>query len=796
MVTETSKKTALADRMKTVCCCQILGAVIFAIGLAVGIVIGLFVNHGQNRIFQSHNIVSMERQVSQCPTRNPIIHLDYESSIFAPLTIREMIQVAQILLKQSIILSLNEPTRLTQNFITSMYLHPPTKAIALAYLDNGGPSVGRYAKVHVQRGSASPPDIMEYKVGPLGDNKANITQLTKEGDIHFNSRPYEKVEITNLKNAIAKDMNILAPLIAESFDGAMYPRDLTAFFFNGAAGFRAEERDTRFVIGFWGFKNKVDLFHLLPLSGTIHSPGTDTSRWYTHMFYYLNQGPYRNASELMESYRHNKIRKIKLPDGYRDTTRDRIFPKRDERKPLRNFSHRPGSRSYEPDGARYTVAGSKIRWMGWEFDISAGQMRGVSLFDIRFKRERIIYELSSSETVVTYANDDSAQNGIIYTDASFGLLSGHPIMILRDVDCPQYATILNTTYWSSATQKPGQYQSICIFEADGQEPLWRHNDYSFAAGLRNRYLVVRVPTAVGNYDYIFEYHFYLDGKLYTTVSATGYIHTTFWDVQSPHMGSDKTKTPFGYRVSDYSMGAIHDHTFGFKVDMDVISMSNTFKVIKWRAGNILDAFRTQVNIQEQPPYFAYNQTRYIEWETLQQEREMQLSYDDQTFWIVVNDKEKNKWGVERGYQIAPLKTAAQTLTEAHPAMRALSFTKYHCAVTKRKEDEQHLTSTYDINRLENPKGHLDLMLDNESIIDQDLVTWVTVGFLHVPTSEDVPMTTKVATGFLLKPFNFFDNTASFDMPEYYESADHKDYTHEPEAEACHEAKYRKFCKYC
>ncbi|KAL3858668.1 hypothetical protein ACJMK2_008930 [Sinanodonta woodiana] len=794
MVTESSKKTTLADRLKTVGCCQIIGAVIFALGLVVGLVIGLYVH--QNRIFQSHNIGSTVRPVSQCPSTNPVIHLDFESSLFAPLTVREMTQVAQILLNESIIMSLDEPTGLTQNFITSMYLHPPLKAMALKYLDDDGPNVGRYAKVHVQRGATSPPDVMEYKVGPLGGNKATITPLTKAGDIHFNARPYEKVEIANLNNAIKKDMHILASLIAESFDGAVYPRDITAFFFNGAAGFRAEERETRFVIGFWGFENKIDLFHLLPLSGTIHSPGTDTSQWYTHTFYYLNQGPYKNASELMDSYRRNNIRKIKLSDGYKDTTRNRLFPKRDDRKPRRNFSHRQGSISYQPDGARYTIAGSKISWMGWEFYLSASQMRGLSLFDIRFKGDRVVYELSSNEVVVTYANDGSAQNGIIYTDASFGLLSGHPVTILRDVDCPQYATVLNTTFWSSATQKPGQYQSICIFEADGQEPLWRHNDDSFAAGLRNRYLVVRMPTAVGNYDYIFEYHFYLDGNLYTTVSATGYIHTAFWDAHNPHIGNDKTKTPFGYRVSDYSMGAIHDHTFGFKVDMDVISTSNTFKLIRWRAGSILDAFKTQVDIQEQPPYFVYNQTRYIEWETLQRERGMKLSYDEQNVWIVVNDKEKNKWGVERGYQIAPMKTAAQTLTEAHPALSALSFTKYHCAVTKRKEDEQYLTSTYDINRMANPKGHLDLMLDNESIIDQDLVTWVTVGFVHVPTSEDVPMTTSVKTGFLLRPFNFFDNTAVFDMPEYYESADHKDYTHEPEAEACYEAKYRKFCKYC
>ncbi|KAL3842687.1 hypothetical protein ACJMK2_020675 [Sinanodonta woodiana] len=794
MVAETAQKSAISNRIAKICCCQFLGALIFAIGLAVGLTIGIYVYHGNKR-----ESFSLEQQTPQCPTRNPIIDLDYESSVFAPLTTREMVQAAHSLLNQSVVSSLDAAIDLRQNFILCMYLHAPEKVKVINYLDNGGPKVGRYAKVYVQRGAASPPDVMAYKVGPLGSETPTVTPITKEGDIHFNARTYDTVELAYYDKLVKKDMDILAPLMAESFDGAVYPRDLYIFYFNGPPGYRAEERETRFVVGFSGFddKNDMDLFHLLPLSGTIHCPGTNSSEWYTYSFYYLNQGPYQSSSKLMEAYSHGRMRKVKLFKGFRETIKSRVFPIRDERKPLRNFAHQPGSKSYQPDGPRYTVSGTKVRWMDWQFHIGAGQMRGPSLFDVRFQGERIVYELSSSEIVVTYASDTSAQNGIIYTDASYGLLGGDfPTLILKDTDCPHYATVLNTSYWSSSTQTPGQLQSICIFEVDGQEPLWRHNSISFAAGLRNRFLIVRVPTVVGNYDYIYEFKFQMDGKMFTTVSATGYIQAAFWDADNPHVGSDKTKSPFGYRVSDYAMGPIHDHTFGFKVDMDIISSSNTFKLINWKAGSILEALNTQVNIQEAPSYFVYNQTRFIKWETLRQEKGLKLNYDDQKFWTVVNEKEKNKWGVERGFQIVPLHTAAQTLTEAHPAMKALSFTKYHCAVTKRKEEEQHLTSMHDINRILDPKGHLDLMLDKEGIVNEDLVTWLTVGFLHVPSSEDVPMTTKVQTGFMLKPFNFFDRTASFDMPEYFESSNHEKDDHEPAPETCYEEKYKKFCKYC
>lgn len=45
---------------------------------------------------------------------------------------------------------------------------------------------------------------------------------------------------------------------------------------------------------------------------------------------------------------------------------------------------------------------------------------------------------------------------------------------------------------------------------------------------------------------------------------------------------------------------------------------------------------------------------------------------------------------------------------------------------------------------------------------QDLVAWVTVGFLHVPHAEDIPNTATPgnAVGFFLRPFNFFDEDPS------------------------------------
>jgi len=131
----------------------------------------------------------------------------------------------------------------------------------------------------------------------------------------------------------------------------------------------------------------------------------------------------------------------------------------------------------------------------------------------------------------------------------------------------------------------------------------------------------------------------------------------------------------------------------------------------------------------------------------------------------------------------------------HPLLGALSFTKYHCAVTKRKEEEQTLTNIYDVNRMDNPQQNLDKQINGDNIVNEDIVNWVTVGFLHIPTSEDMPMTSRVQTGFLLKPFNFFDRTASFDMPQHTETLDNTLRESEPAFDQCAEPQ-SKYCRFC
>jgi len=103
---------------------------------------------------------------------------------------------------------------------------------------------------------------------------------------------------------------------------------------------------------------------------------------------------------------------------------------------------------------------------------------------------------------------------------------------------------------------------------------------------------------------------------------------------------------------------------------------------------------------------------------------------------------------------------------SHPMMIGLTHSKYSCAVTKQKDTEHYISfSQYDATTFNKPLKTLDHYLNSENIVDEDVVNWLSLRFLHIPTSEDFPVTTRIQRGFSLIPFNFFDTTPTFDMPQ-------------------------------
>ncbi|XP_033926127.1 membrane primary amine oxidase isoform X3 [Melopsittacus undulatus] len=119
---------------------------------------------------------------------------------------------------------------------------------------------------------------------------------------------------------------------------------------------------------------------------------------------------------------------------------------------------------------------------------------------------------------------------------------------------------------------------------------------------------------------------------------------------------------------------------------------------------------------------------------------------------------KNKWGHQRGYRIQVTSSAGDHVPEGSSMERAISWTRYQLAVTRRKEEEPTSTSIYNQNDPWTPTVAFADFINNETITNEDLVAWITAGFLHIPHSEDIPNTVTVgnSVGFLLRPYNYYD----------------------------------------
>lgn len=705
-----------------------------------------------------------EQNCQKCPKRNPVEQVENENmSPFAPLSEYEMAYVLKILslkgyASSSSVFASNRPAY--------MYLMITEKDKILDYLDKNKTFPGRYAKVLVVRGRHD--DVMEYKVGPLNRNTSDvkIEPLRKDGEIHFNSRPYDSAEYPMINNVLSRHFRAINTLLQNSFDGATFP---TTIRLNYGLMPSNDVNDRKSTVYLFLHAGGYSTVRILPVTCIIHHPGINTREWYASDFYYASQGPFKSGQELMDAYKAGTLRNITFPPYYRTLHQHELDLVRNNSEPIREYSDLPPPRTYVPKGARYSIKGHQVKWMDWEFDFTSNQMRGPAVFDVRFKKKRIAYEISLQDVTLLYSSQTNGAGPTVLSDTQFLLGNFNPPRL--GLDCPDHGSILYASKF--LYQSPKVIPAACVFEADGQKPLWRHK----SSGLTDHHLILRVSMSLGNYDYAMDFKFQLDGSLETLLYASGFLFGATWDPDDPYLDDEKSATPFGYRILDYLIGPIHDHNYLFKIDLDIEGRNNSFETRHWRAGSTLEAFQSRANVTEKPGYFYFNNTRYVEYEMLENESSFLINPSQPKQWSVVNENERNIWGNIRGYRIIPYTSSAEILQD-HTMLNAWDHLNFTFAVTKHKIAEEHgTTSWYDLQNPAHPFGGVGRMLNNENVRGEDLVVWMNHKFMHIPSAEDLPMTLSVPGGFVIKPYNYFDRTPVFDVQSHYDTND--PYTLEP-----------------
>lgn len=656
---------------------------------------------------------------------------DERSLVFADLTRDEYLQVQQYMLKQKDLdISTNQITKPSENFLFLIDLSLPKKAEALAYLDGKGAKPIRKATVVVFHGAQG--YIKEYVVWPL-PNPTDHKDVTKERynvELPITARTVTIGEYALVFQFLEGVFNKLEKLMKESFD-VDKDKSLNAFE-QMPRGVRSGDRKT------WiSFFRDVSGLYIQPVGFEVllNHESVNASEWKVEQVSYNGQY-FLTVDELKKKYDAGNITKIVYKES----------PDYGSLKPKHKHLQ-VGPQLFNADGKRYSISNNNVLYLEWSFAFGLSSLTGMRVFDVRFKDERIIYELSVQEAMSVYGSQTPGMILTKFLDSSIGI-GRFAHELVRGVDCPYEATYVDTYRYIDVPVPVRFRNSICVFEHNMGQPLRRHfsdffhNSYG---GMVNSALVFRTITAIGNYDYMWDFIFYQSGSVEAKVHATGYISSSYLV---------KGNLMYGHQVAENVLGNIHTHFINFKVDLDVLGVNNYFQTKDMEYHNT--SLPWMVDHYAMIPRLVEKQ--------LKTEQEAALRYGIKTpRYLHIASNRTNRWGHNRSYRLQVYSFTGDHLPESEAEEKAMSWARYKVAITKHKDSEQTSSSLYSQNNIWTPAVDFSKYIeDNESIENEDLVAWVTAGFLHIPHAEDIPNTVTVGNGggVLLRPHNYFDEDPS------------------------------------
>ena len=630
------------------------------------------------------------------------------------------------------------------SYIYMIQLFIPDKAEVTEYLDRNGDKPDRVAKAIVIRGDLSPPGVEEYIVYPLPAPKKYKKYRNpsfRRYPIPYTSRPTDTADYNYLFGSFADNITEqLYPLLMESY-GLCYHnctqgKNCLVIFDVAPRAYKSGERKS----WVWFFPDVEGYYiHPLGLEILIDHKSSNVDEWFIEKVVYNGQA-FDSITSLMKQYHSRTLRLIQKHDHKESPTYSAY-------KSRTSFPDKPtqGPKFYEPEGKRFKVNGQSVKYNKWEFSFHVNPFIGLQIFNSKFGGERIAYELGLQEVLVFYSGYGPAQSVTNYYDS--GWLIGVDCMeLVRGVDCPETAVFIDT-YTMGKTSK----NSICIFENNGAIPMRRHyannfeGGYDFYGGLTDYHLVIRTMANVWNYDYVFDYIFYNNGAIEVKASATGYVQATFGLPQEKKYGSF---------IHDQVMADLHLHIFNYKVDLDIAGEKNRFST--WNLG--VAPFTD--------PWVDGKISQKMVIKKLLQNMESKTSVVDTNllqYHLIHNSNAKNKYGAERAYRILNKAPVLNIISESD-IFEAAKWSKYPIIVTKRNDTERQSSSLYAQNDPWNPVLDFEDYINGDSLVDEDLVAWVTMGTHHIPGTEDVPSTptTWNQYSFFLTPHNYFDECPSRD----------------------------------
>ncbi|KAI8767863.1 amine oxidase [copper-containing] [Biomphalaria glabrata] len=649
---------------------------------------------------------------------------------------------------------------LSSSYIFMMDLFLPKKADVLNYLNGTiATDLNRSARVIMFRGDKIPAVVEEWKCGPLQNiyscQLLSSTETSTKNPVEFSLRPITELEIgsSGLKSLLKTIDSEIGTILQESYNATFttcsQAKDCLTLYVSPVGSQLVNDVNQRNVWIFPTYNVPYYLLHPLGLGILCQLNGVDSTKWSHSKVWYSGQ-LYNSIGEFKTAYNSNSngIIKIKLTRPAQTDTLFSTLNRRGDAQPVN--PQRPPS-SVEPDGIRYSLKNRRVTYLNWAFNFRMSSISGPALYDVRFKGERIAYEIALSEFAAFYSgNSPWPQTSDYVESASVAGLQYRSLV--PGGDCPDTATLINQTFYNQYGDSPSvSYITFCLFEHNNGLPLRRHLSYtvregSFYGGMLDSALVLRTALTVVNYDYIVDFIFHQNGVLETRLMASGYIQTSYYR---------EAERPYGFRLGENILGNLHHHLVNFKIDLDIVGTSNRYQT--------LDIMQDLVKRSDDSTKDFYQNKIVRTLKNTEGEAVFDFNFDTPKQHIVFSNTAKNSFSESKGYRIHIEGMSKSLLPENVDNERSIPWARHQMVVTKQKDAEIRSSSVYGLFDSARPATNFtEFYSDNESILDQDLVFWVTCGTYHIPRTEDIPVTTTVGTnmGFYLLPYNYHNECPS------------------------------------
>jgi primary-amine oxidase len=428
----------------------------------------------------------------------------------------------------------------------------------------------------------------------------------------------------------------------------------------------------------------------------------------------------------------------------------------DEEQIREQFGDREGDvqalRSSQAKKVGYHIDESSLSWDIWRMHFGTDDRPGITLNNVEVKDgdswRSVLYEIYLSEVFVPYSDPSEGWYWRTYMDSGEYGFGDAMTSLTPGVDCPEHATFLDTVSPNmdgTVEDRPG---TICIFERTIGDPAWRRRSVGRAA----TDLVVRYAAAVGNYDYLMDYVFKQDGSIKVMVGASGIdavkgVAAT--DTESPTAIED---TRYGTLISPNLVAANHTHFFNFRIDFDVDGEENSFMKARMVPTKVeADVPRTSIwTVQREFP---------------QREKEAvtKIHTASPAYLAIINPNVKNGLKQNPGYVLLPGGSVAHSLLDIKDMpVKRNDYVDNQYWVTPLSPDERFAGGQNSVQSDGNDTLGKWVNM-NRPIANTDIVSWYTVGFHHIPRSEDWPVMPSHWVGFTLAPFNFFENNPAINV---------------------------------